>query len=413
MVPEPYYHIFGYISGALSIALIVIFYGSKLRQSRIWTIVVTPLASIIGSGFLVVAPLLYQNYGRYHLIAIVAINLFALLLGWVLRTNIHQFEPLLRNGNGHTRLLKGIERAASIVLGTSYVISVGFYLSLLSAFTLDIFGIDSDLSIRLLTTAILIFIGGFGYFLGLHGLESLEKISVNVKLSVIFGLLVSLVLSASYLRVNGNGHPELANPILNMDSLRILGGMLLIVQGFETTRYLGKDYTPSERSRGLLIAQMIAAVIYILFVPLAAPLAIDLTQAADETAIITIVGRAAFGLAPALSIAAIFSQFGAAVADTVGTGGILEQETRGRVRRRLGYVLVSILAVILIWTQDVFSVLTLASRSFALYYAFQAVMATILVYDQPELRMRKLKLIVFPLLALAMFLVAIFAIPAH
>jgi hypothetical protein len=357
--------------------------------------------------------LLYQNYGRYHFIAILVINLFALLLGWVLRTNIHHFEPILNNGNGHTRLLKGMERAASIVLGISYIISVGFYLSLLSAFALEIFGIDSDLSIRILTTSILLFIGGFGYFLGLHGLESLEKISVNIKLSVILGLLASLILSASYLRVNGNGHPELADPVLTLDSLLILGGMLLIVQGFETTRYLGKDYSAAERSRGLLIAQAIAAVIYILFVPLAAPLAVDLTQAADETAIITIVGRAAFGLAPALSVAAIFSQFGAAVADTVGTGGILEQETRGKIRRRMGYVIVTGLAVVLIWTQDVFSVLTLASRSFALYYAFQAAMATILVYDQPQIRRRTVKLVLFPLLALIMVLIAIFAIPAH
>jgi hypothetical protein len=413
MVPAPYFHLFGYLSGGLSILLLVIFYGAKIRGSRLWTIIVTPLASIIGSGFLVVAPLLYQNFGRYHLLAIVLINALAISTGWVVSTNINHFEPLLHNGNDHTRLLRGMERAASLVLGISYIISVGFYLSLLSAFTLNFFGVHSRLFVRLLTTAILAFIGLFGFLRGLHGMEALEKIAVKVNLSVIFGLLATLVLSAGYLRVNGTVRPELAIPELSMDSLRILGGMLLIVQGFETARYLGKDYTKVERSRGLVFAQLIAAVIYILFVPLAAPLAVDLTQAADETAIISIVGRAAFGLAPALSVAAIFSQFGAAVADTVGTGGILEEETRGWIRRRVGYLLVTGLAIILVWTRDVFSVLALASRSFALYYALQAVMAAVLAHDNPEMEYRTVRLILFPSLAILMLLITVFAIPAH
>jgi hypothetical protein len=413
MVPAPYFHLFGYLSGGLSILLLGIFYGTRIRGSRLWTIIVTPLASIIGSGFLVVAPLLYQNFGRYHLLVIVLINALAISLGWVVTTNIYHFEPLLRNGNSHTRLLRGIERAASLVLGISYMISVSFYLSLLSAFALNFIGVHSQPGVRLLTTAILAFIGIFGFLRGLHGMEALEKIAVKINLSVVFGFLSALVLSAGYLRVNGTAKPELASPMLSLESLRVLGGMLLIVQGFETARYLGKDYTAGERSRGLVFAQLIAAVVYIFFVPLAAPLAVDLTQAADETAIISIVGQAAFGLAPALSIAAIFSQFGAAVADTVGTGGILEEETRGRIHRRVGYLIVTGLAVSLVWARDVFSVLTLASRSFALYYAFQALMAAILAFDQPEMAYRKARLILFPALTILMLLITIFAIPAH
>ena len=413
MVPAPYFNLFGLISGGFSILVLAAFFSTKIRDSRLWTIVVTPLASIIGSGFLIAAPLLYQNFGRYHLLAIIVINAFALCVGWVLNTNIHYFEPLLNNGNGHAKLLRGIERGSSIILGVSYIISVGFYLSLLSAFSLNIFGVDSGLGVRLISTGILIFIGLFGFLRGLHGLEGLEKIAVKVNLSVIAGVLLALILSAGYLRVNGNVRPELSSPAFTGRSLQILAGLLLIVQGFETTRYLGKDYTPGERARGLLIAQVIAALVYIIFVPLAAPLAVDLTQASDATVIISIVGRAALGLAPALSVAAIFSQFGASVADTVGTGGILEEESRGRIRRRVGYLLVAGLAAILIWTSDIFSVLTLASRSFALYYAFQAIMASILVYDQPEISHRKMRLILFPLLALLLLLIAIFAIPVH
>jgi hypothetical protein len=215
------------------------------------------------------------------------------------------------------------------------------------------------------------------------------------------------------LQINGEINGPQAFPNLNIDSVLVLSGMLLIVQGFETTRYLGADYTPAERARGQLLAQVIAAGVYILFVPLAAPMATNLGDAADATAIIAIVSRAAWGLAPALSLAAIFSQFGAAVADTIGTAGILEEETKGRIRRRTGYALVTSLAVILIWSVDLFEVLSLASRSFALYYAFQAVMAAILVIETPGVLYKRFRSILFPSLAIVLLLISIFAIPAH
>lgn len=413
MIPQLLYNINGAISLLVIIAAFTFFYLSRFSKSKLWTIVVTPLASIIGSGFLVVAPLLYQNFGRYHWAAIILINLFAFAVGWVIRTNIKHFEPLLENGNRHGRLLIALERASSLILGLSYIISVGFYLSLLSSFTLNALGLRTPLNVKLLTTAVLAIIGGMGFFRGLRGMEGMEKIAVRINLSIIAGLLVSLALSATFLRVNGELRGPQEIPNLNLDSVLVLSGMLLIVQGFETTRYLGADYTPAERARGQLLAQIIAAGVYVLFVPLAAPLATHLGEAADATAIIAIVSRAAWGLAPALSLAAIFSQFGAAVADTVGTAGILEEETKGRIQRRMGYALVTGLAVILIWTVDLFEVLTLASRAFALYYAFQAVMAAILVIETPGVLYKRFRSILFPSLAAALLLISLFAIPAH
>jgi hypothetical protein len=158
---------------------------------------------------------------------------------------------------------------------------------------------------------------------------------------------------------------------------------------------------------------LIAAGVYILFVPLAAPLALDLTQAPDETAIITIVGRAAFGLGAALSLAAIFSQFGAAVADTVGTGGIIEEESQGRIPRRHGYLIITALAIVLLWARDVFSVLTLASRAFALFYGLQAIIATVLVLETPGIPFRRVRVVLFPTVAVLMLLIFLYALPAH
>jgi hypothetical protein len=412
-LPHSFYLINGIISLVSMLALMGVFFFTPVRRSRLWTIVVTPLASIIGSGFLVVAPLLYRSFGKYNLGAIAILNLLALGLGWIMQTNILHFEPHLQEHWKQRDWLYLTDRASSIVLALAYTVSVGFYLSLLSSFALQLVGVHTDMLLRLLTTAILIFIGTYGFLKGMHGLEGLEKAAVNSKLSIIGGLLLALALSARFMNVNGIQGSTLNSPPLNLQSLLVLGGMLLVVQGFETARYLGADYAPKERARGLLIAQLVAAAVYLLFVPLASSLAGDLSGAPSETEIIAIVGRAAFAVAPTLALAAVFSQFGAAVADTVGTGGIIEEESQRRIPRRQGYIVLVLIAMVLIWSRSIFSVLALASRAFALYYLFQSVIAIGVMARSPGLPHRRLKLIIFPGLAMVMLGITVFAIPAY
>jgi hypothetical protein len=183
MIPSSVYYLTGGLGLGVMLGLVILLNFPWLRRSRMWTIVVTPLASIIGSGFLVVAPLLYQNFGRNHFLAIALINLFALGVGWMMRTNIQFFEPLLENGNTHADLLVTIDRIASIVLSLSYTIAIAFYLTLLSSFALEVLGLRSPLATRLLTSVLLLFVGVYGYLRGLHGMEGLEKIAVVVNLS--------------------------------------------------------------------------------------------------------------------------------------------------------------------------------------------------------------------------------------
>jgi hypothetical protein len=412
-LPPSFYLVNGIISLASMLALMGVFFFTPVRRSRLWTIVVTPLASIIGSGFLVVAPLLYRSFGKYNLAAIVVLNLLALGLGWIMQTNILHYEPLLEEHWRRRDWMYLTDRASSIVLALAYTVSVGFYLSLLSSFALQLLGIHVDVLLRLLTTAILMFIGIYGFLKGLHGLEGLEKAAVSSKLSIIGGLLLALALSARFMDANGIQGSALNSPQLGLESLLILGGMLLVVQGFETARYLGSDYAPRERARGLLIAQLVAAAVYLLFVPLASSLAGDLSGAPSETEIMAIVGRAAFGVAPTLGLAAVFSQFGAAVADTVGTGGIIEEESRGKIPRRRGYIILVAIALVLIWSRSIFFVLALASRAFALYYLLQSFIAIGVIARHRELPYRRARLVLFPLLAVILLGIAVFAVPAY
>lgn len=123
-----------------------------------------------------------------------------------------------------------------------------------------------------------------------------------------------------------------------MERLRLLAGLLLIVQGFETSRYLGNAYDPAMRVRAMRLAQLIAGVIYLLFVITGLPLLMEFHGIADETAIITLAGRVAEILPALLILAAVMSRFSAAVADTVGAGGLFTELSGSRLSSRLGYI---------------------------------------------------------------------------
>jgi hypothetical protein len=160
------------------------------------------------------------------------------------------------------------------------------------------------------------------------------------------------------------------------ESLRLLAGMLLVVQGFETSRYLGNEYSADTRIQSMRLAQGLAAVIYVGFVYLVTPLLhlIPLGNL-DETAIIDLVGYVALVLPIMLVIAAVMSQFSAAVADTLGAGGLVVEETGRRVSSRASYLILVGLAITLVWAVNVFEIIALASRAFALYYLAQVFVA--------------------------------------
>jgi hypothetical protein len=68
-------------------ALAVLSIG-RLRRSPQWRATVTPLASIIGSGFLIEAPLLHAVPGKWALAGMVILSLLSYSIGAVIRFNI-------------------------------------------------------------------------------------------------------------------------------------------------------------------------------------------------------------------------------------------------------------------------------------------------------------------------------------
>ncbi|MFT5856041.1 MAG: hypothetical protein ACI8XO_003293, partial [Verrucomicrobiales bacterium] len=170
----------------------LVLFHHRIRTSEHWLATVTPLASIIGSGFLVAAPLLALAVGAAAPIAMLVIVIVAYGIGEMIRFNIRHVEPILAQvPDGHQAIRK-IEQMASFALSAAYVISVAFYLRLLASFVLAPSGTNDPVLANLLTTALLLFIGVAGATRGLRALEKLEEYSVTVKLAIIAALLAGL-----------------------------------------------------------------------------------------------------------------------------------------------------------------------------------------------------------------------------
>jgi hypothetical protein len=282
---------------------------------------------------------------------------------------------------------------------------LGYCFRLFGSFSVDLTADNDAHSAKLETTAVLVFVGLYGYARGLRALEGLETFAVGIMLAIIAGLLAGLAFYVISIALAGTMPPN-ALPPFGWEQVTIGVGLLITVQGFETSRYLGAAYDARMRVRIMRYAQIIASSIYMVYIAL-----MMLAFPADaietsETAIIKVVGVVAPILPAMLIAAALASQFSAAIADTGGGGGLAEEMSRRRLTSRVAYLLVAACAIALIWAANVFEIITFASRAFAVYYALQAAMAARLAWRRTDPRGRCLALLYAMLAALAVFVVA-------
>ena len=392
---------------AIALALSTIMLQRGIRDAQLWRATVTPLASIIGSGFLVVAPLLLAVVGSAAGFTMLGIVILSLWLGSALRFNIlHDGRHPIADAVSFT---SSLEQLSDMVLAFAYTVSIAFYIRLMSSFVLHGVGLFTEFNADVFATLVLLGIGFYGMKRGLHGLERLEEYSVTIKLSIIAALLFGL---GYYSTVHGYRWEAIPDSVhSHWERLRLLGGMLLIVQGFETSKYLDAEYPATVRVRSMLWAQLLAGAIYIVYVFLAMPLTAPLaTLSPSETAIVDISAQIAFVLPVMIVIAAAMSQFSAAIADTLGAGGVVEKETSKRISSRVSYPIIAVFACALLWTTNIFEIIALASRAFAFYYLLQALLAMRLAAASTQ-RRNPMRLASFFLLALIMLAIVLFAKP--
>lgn len=111
-----------------------------------------------------------------------------------------------------------------------------------------------------------------------------------------------------------------------------------------------------------------------------------------------------------LVVAAVMSQFSAAVADTAGGGGLFSEFSRRRVSLQRSYLLVVLATIVVVWSANIFEIIVLASRAFAFYYFLQCLVGLAACSDACSLRYPRLWRAYLVLMALVLLLVVLFAI---
>ncbi len=390
---------------------LLILLNPRMTNWRSWRAIVTPLASIIGSGFLVAGPILSHAAGNYAWAAMLGLCGVGYYFGSAIRHNIRYVEPVLDNGAPRAAL--SIEDASQVSLSLAYFVSVAYYLNLFSAFALRSGGIVDPVWIKVLATLVIGSIGLMGILRGLSALEKLETLAVGLKLSMIGALCVSLlIISGMAFSAGTFSWPSFSHQT-GLEEVKILLGLVILVQGFETSRYLGAEYSGRMRIRTMKQAQWISTGVYLVFILLVTRYFTgELPPEGGETQIIDLLQPVGVLVAPLIIVIALASQLSAAVADLNGSGGLIRETSRKKLTVQWGYGVTALASIIVTWSADIYQIITYASKAFVLYYGLQCLQAALSAarIGGHEMKWRVLMYSAGVVLALAIIL---FAIPAE
>lgn len=394
------------VLGAVALAFVA--FNPKLLKSDLWRATVTPLASIIGSGFLVSGPILDHAAGVYAWIAMAGLCLLAYVFGAAIRHNIAHVESSLKDLSGGP--IFWMERGSNLFLALAYFVSVAYYLNLFAAFFLRLFGVTDPFVIRIAATCVIALIGVVGAFGGLRALERIEIFSVGLKLCLIGGLLIALAQFNAAGIISGDWAWAAPDATHGWEEARILLGLVILVQGFETSRYLGTEYDADTRIRTMRWSQWLAAAIYLTFILLITVLFRNgLPEEGGETAIIDMLQPVGALLGSVIILTALSSQLSAAVADTNGAGGLLSEAFKAHIDVRIGNVVTTASAVAIIWLFNIYEIIAYASKVFVAYYGMQCAIAALDAWRKDK----HTNAITYAAGVLICILVIVFAIPAE
>ncbi|BBG66401.1 putative protein [Hydrogenimonas sp.] len=384
-------------------------FSKPIEKSGWWAATAVPLASIIGSGFLVVAPILQMSTGRMAVAAMLLLVTLAYMIGAAIRFNIRYVEPKLAGGTLH-RAPYTLEILSQWALAFAYIVSVTYYLTLFGDFLLRGAGMVDPMLSKSVTSAVILFIAFYGQHRGFNFLGRFEA----VKLGIIAGLLAGLVFGNTEAFLHGVWQLPAEHVKPGWHEMQMVLGMLIVVQGFETSRYLGERFPPQLRIRSMRYAQWISGGIYVAYIALMLYyFKYPLPPEGQDTAIITLSKHIATILPVMLVALALIAQFDAAVADAQGGSGLLSELSRKRVSTGLGYIVIAAGGLIIVWSSNVFEVIVYASKSFAVYYTLQASVAALTALKHEDIPHRYAKFFGFSLVASAALSVVVFGIPAQ
>lgn len=379
--------------------------GTAVTRRGVLAATVTPLASILGSGLLIIVPVLERTLGSLAVLGAIGVSAVAWSAGTAIRHCVRVVEPLEDSGELDA-VSDRLGWLADAVIAVAYVISVALYLRIMAVYLVSyLVEGGSPIAERIVACGTVVLIVVVGIVRGFSGLDKLDRVTLAAVLGLTTVLGATLLLHDGRALLKGSGLTFPPVPDMGMvQTMLVLGGIVITVQGFETVRYLRDEFNAETRVWASRVAQGIAASIYLGFVLVATPVMGLGTDAGEDQTLLDITARVAPFLALPLVASAVLSQFSAAVADTAAADGDLRRLSRW-MRGPRPFLVSGVAAVALAATVDTYVIVAIASRAFAAYYAIQATIALRTTQSVP-------KKIGFGVLAALMCAITLFAQPA-
>lgn len=347
-------------------------YQPKVQESEAYKATVVPLGEIMDVGFIVFSPILILLFGYQAPWAMLGLCLLAIFAGGAMSYNIRNYEPLV----GKPDPLHRLESFALWALVAASVVNVAYYAKLLMTLVLLPLGDLYSPGLASVIAAVLLgILTIYGFAKGLMALNELGNKTTAFNLSAIFAILVAFAVFNVQRLVGGDfDWPDL-NTRNDAEAFRKLLGLFVLVQGFESSRYIGAYLSADTRIKTMRSAQYIASAVYMLFVTLVLILFATVKPPVNVTAIFEVSEEVSVFLPFLIMAAALGSQLSAIVNDTETRTEMLAQQVGDRVPRRWTFPLFLVPAIVVVLLTDVTAAVALASRVFAVYYLLQALIA--------------------------------------
>jgi hypothetical protein len=365
---------------AVGIALIVLFglawmlYRPKVQQSQTYQAMVVPLANIMDVGFIVMSPAIVLLAGFAAPLVMLGICLLAIATGFAIAYNIRHYEPLEHTDDPVNR----IAHVSRWALTFASVINIAYYTLLLITLVLWPLGLYSVTNLAIGGVVLLVALIVVGMAGGMDWLNNLGNKTTAFNLSAVVAVVAVVTAFVVYNIqewLGGRWDLGQADTMISGDDFRKIIGLFAIVQGFEASRYIGARFGKELRITTMRLAQVIASVVFVVFVASVLILYVQVqTDFSGES--IFIVSDKVGDLMPWLILlAAIGSQTSAIINATMSRSDMLVEH---KMPRRWTFVVLLGPAIAIFLLVDITEAVALASRVFAAYFVLQAVIAWIL-----------------------------------
>lgn len=364
-------------SVAVGIALLVLaglawsLYRPKVQQSKRYQATVVPLANIMDVGFIVMSPAIILLVGFAAPLVMVGISLLAIAMGFVIAYNIRHYEPL----RGTDDPVNRVARLSRWALTFASIINIAYYALLFITLILWPLGAYGDTNLAIGGIILLVGLIVVGMRGGMNRLNDLGNKTTAFNISAVVAVVVAFVVFNIQEAMGGRWNLGQSDAVIDANSVRQIIGLFAIVQGFEASRYIGSRFAKETRISAMRVAQLIAYVVFVVFVASVLLLYVDVKTDFSAQSIFLVSEEVGAFMPWLILLAAVGSEGSAIINATMSRSDML---VNNKMPRKWTYLALLGPALVLFLLVDVSMAVALASRVFAAYYLLQALIAGII-----------------------------------